>query len=108
MKEYDKRLIRDLAIGEKTWASSLSAFIDDGSLCVLLDTSVPCVPVYEYPYMLSVWRREDGFYVAERTNGEDPTCFVKAQLAERPLWNGHLEEARREALKLSYIRPVWP
>jgi hypothetical protein len=97
-------LIKDIPIGKKAWVSALAAFLDDGSLCVLLDADLPCVPAYAYPYMLHVWHLADGFYVAERTRDEAPACFVKAEIVEKRLWNSYLDDQRREARKAWYQR----
>ena len=97
-------LIKDLPLGKKAWASPLAAFLDDGSLAVALDDEWECVPTYGYPRMLFVWHRADGFYIAEKTSEEEPTCFVKAQLVAKSQWASYLEAQRREAVKQWYRR----
>lgn len=91
--------LRDMEIGFKKWASPFACYVNESAYwqAVLLDTSFPYVDEYDYPFMLSVWRREDGFYVGWGNAEKTPDFFVKAtHLVERDEWSTTLEQGEAE------------
>jgi hypothetical protein len=100
MRDFEKMpKLRDMEVNAKKWASPFSCYVNESPYwqAILLDTSFSYVDEYEYPFMLFVWRREDGFYVGWGNEEKTPNFFIKAtHLAERDEWSKILEKEEAE------------